>query len=129
MTDSKLDKDRYDKGVEMFKKVYGDVVPPRENAENDAFMTTMLENTFGTIWARDVLSIRDRRLVIIGITAAAGIGDVFELQCKAAVQNGELTPEQVMELLLILAQYNGYPRTADLLYRMRKAFPEAVAKP
>ncbi len=54
------DSERRERGLEMIKKVYaGDVVvPPAGNV----FTDVMLEQVFAEVWARDVLSIRDRRL-------------------------------------------------------------------
>jgi 4-carboxymuconolactone decarboxylase len=37
------------------------------------------------------------------------------IQAKAALKNGELTPEQLREALIQLAQYAGYPRAAGLM--------------
>ena len=39
----------------------------------------------------------------------------FGIQVKAALKNGELKPEEVRELLLMIAQYSGYPRAAALV--------------
>jgi len=122
-----MSSNRYERGLEKFREVYPNVPVP-ENPGQDAWMTTMLENTFGAIWARDGLSVRELRLVILGITAAQGNEDVFELQCKNAVTKGEMTPDQVMELLLFLTQYVGYPRVAGLRQRMQAAFPGAIAR-
>lgn len=119
--------EKYKKGLAKFREVYPNV-PVADGAEQDAWMKTMLENAFASIWARDGLSVRELRLVVLGITSALGIEEVFELQCRNAVQRGELTPDQVMELLLFLPQYIGFPRAAGLRARMQKAFPEAMAR-
>ena len=61
------------------------------------------------------LSVRDRRLVTMGIIAALGEANTFCIQVRSAVKNGELTPEQVREMVMHIAQYAGYPRAAGLL--------------
>jgi 4-carboxymuconolactone decarboxylase len=96
----------------MLKKVYaGDVVtPPRGNA----FTDIMLETLFAEVWTRDVLSMRDRRLLLLGSILALGEGMTFGIQSKAALKNGELTPEQLREVLVFLVHYVGYPRGAGL---------------
>ena len=76
----------------------------------------MLEQLFAEVWTReDKLSVRDRRLVLMGIIAALGEKDTFAIQVKASVKNGELTPEQVREVLITVASYAGYPRAAGLI--------------
>ena len=44
-----------------------------------------------------------------------GEKDTFAIQVKASVKNGELTPEQVREVLITVASYAGYPRAAGLI--------------
>ena len=58
---------------------------------------------------------RDRRLLMLGVIGCMGEGMTWGIQVKAALKNGELTPEQVREVLIHLAQYAGYPRAAGLL--------------
>jgi 4-carboxymuconolactone decarboxylase len=72
----------------------------------------MLEQLFAEVWTREALSVRDRRLIIMGVIAALGEKDTFAIQVRAAVKNGELTPAQVREVVITLANYAGYPRAA-----------------
>ena len=110
MSDSK----RRDLGLAKFNEVYaGDLPVPQ--AGQLAFFDVMLEQLFGEIWTRPELSQRDRRLVTMGVIAALGERDTFCIQVRAAIKNGELTPTQVREMLIHLAQYAGYPRAAGLI--------------
>lgn len=121
---------RRERGAEMMKKVYaGDVVVPPEGTS--LFADVMLEQLFAEIWTREALSVRDRRLIIMGIIAAQGEAMTWGIQVKAALKNGELTPEQVREVLVQVAQYAGYPRAAGLLGPTEQAIAqakEAIAK-
>ncbi len=106
--------DRYERGAEMIKKVYaGDVVVPPKGAM--AFTDLMLESLFAEVWTREELSIRDRRLILLGVIGALGEKDTFGIQAKASLKRGELTPEQLREVLIMLANYAGYPRAAGLI--------------
>ena len=108
------DDDRYQRGVEMIKKVYaGDVIVPPKGAM--AFTDLMLESLFAEVWPREELPIRDRRLILLGVIGALGEKDTFGIQAKAALKNGELSPEQLREVLIMLANYAGYPRAAGLI--------------
>ena len=108
------DDDRYQRGLEMIKKVYaGDVVVPPKGAM--AFSDLMIESLFAEIWTREELSIRDRRLVLFGAIGALGEKDTFAIQARAALKNEELTPDQLREIIITLANYAGYPRAAGLI--------------
>ncbi len=108
------DSERRKRGIEMFKEVYCGELPVLDEGQMP-FQDVMLEQLFGEIWSRDTLSVRDRRLVVMGVIAALGERDTFCIQVRSAVKNGELTPEQVREMIMHIAQYAGYPRAAGLL--------------
>jgi 4-carboxymuconolactone decarboxylase len=115
--------ERRERGAEMMKKVYaGDVVVPPEGAS--AFADVMLEQVFAEVWTREALPVRDRRLLIMGVIACMGESMTFGIQAKAALKNGELTPEQLRECLIQLAQYAGYPRAAGLIGVVEKTIAE-----
>lgn len=102
-----------ERGLAMLQEFYaGDVADIPEGTM--PFFDVMLESLFAKVWPRDVLSIRDRRLLIMGVIAAQGKTDVWGLQAKAALTLGELTPDELRETLITLAPYAGYPHTASL---------------
>ena len=121
------DQDRWERGQEMLKKVYaGDVVTAPRGAM--AFSDIMLEQLFAEVWSRtDILSIRDRRLLMLGSIMAMGEHMTFRIQIKAALKNDELNPEQAREILIHMAQYTGYPRAAALVGEVEQVIAE-VAK-
>jgi 4-carboxymuconolactone decarboxylase len=119
---------RRERGAEMLKQVYaGDVAVPPEGASD--FADLMLKQVFAEVWTREALSVRDRRLLIMGVIAALGESMTWKIQVKAALKNGELTVEQAREALIQLAQYAGYPRTAGLLGATEEAIREFKGKP
>jgi len=121
-----VDDDRYARGVESIKKVYaGDVVVPPKGAM--AFTDLMLESLFSEVWTREELSMRDRRLILFGAIGALGERDTFGIQAKASLKNGEMTPEQLREVVIMLANYAGYPRAAGLVGVVEQKIAE-VAK-
>lgn len=114
---------RRERGIAKFNEVYaGDLPVPPEGQL--AFFDLMIAQLFGEVWTRTELSQRDRRLVTMGVIAALGERDTFCVQVKAAIKNGELTPTQVREMLIHLAQYAGYPRVAGLLMAVEKVLAE-----
>ena len=118
--------DRYARGAAKIKEVYaGDVIVPPKGAM--AFSDLMLESLFAEVWTRDVLSMRDRRLILLGTIGALGEKDTFAIQAKAALKNEELAPEELREVLIMLASYAGYPRAAGLIAIVEQQIA-AVAK-
>ena len=108
------DSERRQRGLEVMKKVYaGDVPVPPEGTLD--FADIMLEQLFAEVWSRDALSIRDRRMLLLGAIAALGEKDVFRIQARAALKNDELSPEQLREVVIHLVQYAGYPRVSGLV--------------
>lgn len=119
-----MESERRRKGEERLKEVYaGDVpVPP---AGSSAFADLMLEQLFAEVWTREVLSMRDRRLLLLGAIAALGEPNTFGIQSRASLKLQELTPEQLREVLIFLVHYIGYPRAASLIGVVEKAIAEA----
>jgi 4-carboxymuconolactone decarboxylase len=79
-----------------------------------AFFDLMIDQLFAEIRARPELSQRDRRLVTMGVIAALGDPELFGVQVRASLKNGELTPSQIREMIIHLTQYAGYPRASRL---------------
>ncbi len=117
--------ERHAKGTAMMQKVYAGVVPVPPEGQS-AFGDLMLEQLFAEVWTREALSVRDRRLLTMGVIAALGEQVTWGIQVRAALANGELTVEQTRETLIHLAQYAGYPRVSGLLRVTEEAINAAV---
>lgn len=114
--------ERRAKGAAMFGEVYeGILSADPEQPTGDDFFDLMIENLFGEVWSREALPVRDRRLITMGLIAAMGEKDTFEIQVTAALNKGELTVEQVKEIIIHLTQYIGYPKTASIRGAAEKA--------
>mgnify|MGYP003663603562 FL=1 len=119
------DQERRALGEEKIKDVYaGDVVVPPEGY---AFTDIMLKQLFAELWTRETLSMRDKRILLLGIIAEKGETTTFKIQIKASLKRGEINPEEAREFLLFIAQYSGYPRAASMLGPVEEAIAE-VAK-
>ena len=104
----------YQHGTEVMRKVYGgEIIELPEGTL--PFNDVMIETLFAHVWARDVLSLRDRRLLLLSVIAARGTIDIWRIQARAALRNGELTPEELRETLIMLAPYVGYPLAGQLV--------------
>ncbi len=120
------------RGIAKMEEVYGFSVDPDQLEGPYAAFT--VDHLFGTVWTREALGTRDRRLITIGVLAALGQSPLIEIQFRSALERGELTEEQVRELVLHLTHYIGWPLSTEVnavaekvIAQRRKA--EAVAPP
>ena len=122
------DNERRRVGIEMFDEVYGGIVPLPPKEVHDDFLFNTIDQLFSEVWSRRQMSIRDRRLFVMGMIAAQAEADTFEIQVRAALNKGELSPSDIQELAIILPYYVGYPRgsrmravTQKVLIELKKA--------
>jgi 4-carboxymuconolactone decarboxylase len=116
-----------EKGIEMFNTVYcGDLPQPPEEGQ-DRFFDYMLETLFGDLWANSSLTIEQRRLVLLGAIMAMGEEMTFTIQARSAMKRGELSYEQLEEMVLFMTQYVGYPKASKLRMQLMGLKPEPNA--
>jgi len=107
--------DKWQKGLEVFDAVYGPGSSRMvQGAEDSAFVQETVNHLFADIWAAPHLSIRDKRLLVIGATTMLGRADLLEVQLAGALANDELTDEQLEEMQLLMLFYCGAGNTNAL---------------
>jgi alkylhydroperoxidase/carboxymuconolactone decarboxylase family protein YurZ len=123
------DAERLAKGKEVCKKVYGDILAAPGDTGGDVYMESSLRYLFAEILGREILSMRDKRFIILG--AIAGLGadpSLFEIHARSAVNNKEMTPEDLYEFILLVLQYIGHPRTTPIKKVVDKIIAESKGK-
>ena len=85
--------DTYERGVAMVTEIYQGEVPALPKGTM-AFNDVMMRSLFAEVWDRDVLSIRDRRLLIMGVIAARGSTDVWKAPGPVSPQAGRTHPRR-----------------------------------
>jgi 4-carboxymuconolactone decarboxylase len=108
--------DRRQRGLAMMSQVYGWEV---QDGPGDFFAMTV-DHLFAEVWTRPGLTVRDRRLLLIGLLTGQGMHDVAELQIDAALGNGELDADQLREVVIFLTHYAGWPSGARLSMQAEK---------
>ncbi|BDB59024.1 MULTISPECIES: carboxymuconolactone decarboxylase family protein [Rhodococcus] len=98
------------RGLEMMSKVYGWEM---QDGPGEHFAVTA-DHLFANIWTRPGLTIRDRRLLLLGALTAQGAPDIAEIQIEAALKNDELDEQQLREIALFLCHYVGWPLGSKL---------------
>ena len=94
---------------------------------SDDFFDVMIEQLFGEVWTRPGLEIEQRRLLVMGVLAAQHHFATLQTQFTRALDAGELTADQVREIVVHLVPYVGYPSSSDL-FRVGEAAIATHAK-
>jgi len=98
------------KGLAKMNEVYGWEMP---DMPGEYFALTV-DHLFGSIWTRPGLSMRDRRMMLLGVLAAQGMDELVEVQANAILHNDEMTREELREVAIFLTHYVGFPLGAKL---------------
>jgi 4-carboxymuconolactone decarboxylase len=103
--------EKRDRGLRRMGEVYNFEI---SDGPGDFFGYTV-EHLFGDVWEREGLSLRDRRLLVIGVlVATGGLDGVLGIQLDSALDKGDLTPDDLREVVIFLAHYAGWPKGAQL---------------
>jgi 4-carboxymuconolactone decarboxylase len=115
---------RWERGIARYREVYGDDFIAFGRGQFE-FFDIMIEQLFAEVWTRPALAIPQRRLLLIGAIAAQGAFDVLQIQLTRAITAGELTAEQVREVVIQLVPYVGYPKSGGMLEAAEAAIAAA----
>ncbi|CAN5332881.1 carboxymuconolactone decarboxylase family protein [soil metagenome] len=99
------------KGLKKMNEVYAWDMP---NIEGDAYFDLTVDHLFGSIWTRPGLSMRDKRIMTLAVVTALGQQELSEIQVNAALENEELTEDEVKEMAVFLTHYVGFPLGSGL---------------
>jgi alkylhydroperoxidase/carboxymuconolactone decarboxylase family protein YurZ len=119
---SESNEQRFEAGRAMMDRVYGKgFLHESVKAGESPYIDETVAHLFADIWSRPGLSIRDRRLLVIGATAALGRADLIEFQVKGALANGELSKAELDEIPLQLAFYVGWGNSTAVMQGIQVA--------
>jgi 4-carboxymuconolactone decarboxylase len=113
--------DRRRRGLDRMAEVYSFEV---SDGGGDFFGYTV-EHLFGDIWEREGLSLRDRRLLLIGLMVAEGLHDTLGIQIDSALAKGDLDADDLREVVIFLTHYAGWPKGAGLHAMVEAAIARA----
>lgn len=103
-------------GLDTMNRVYG---WQSGDFPGDFFAITR-DHLFGEIWNRPGLDIPQRRLMLIGMLAGNRQFDILEIQLDSAYRLGELSADQLREIVIFIAHYAGWPTAAGLVTVVEK---------
>lgn len=120
------------KGLEMLGRLLGEERAREVRAEwgklSPDFARLVTDFLAGEIWARPQLDLKTRSLITVAALTALGRANGLRLNIEMALNNGA-TKEEILETLLQMAPYAGFPACweglviADQVFR-QKAAPE-----
>ena len=106
-------------GMKKFAEVMTFEPPP---PGDNAFLQVTYDHLFAELWSRPGLGTRDRRLITLTVLVALGNELALTLHLGAAMKSGELSDEELDELIVHAAHYAGWPGAAiasQVLARLR----------
>lgn len=98
----------HQRGLQMMDQVYGPGFSKAVDGFSDPFTDQTVDYLFAQVWSREGLSVRDRRLLTLGVAATVGQSQLIQIIANGGLINGELTPDELREAALHLAAYTGW---------------------
>jgi 4-carboxymuconolactone decarboxylase len=120
--------DRYDRGLEIRRKVAGSEYVDRALAQADDFtgplQDLVTEYCWGEVWGREGLDHKVRSLLNLVMLTALNRSVELKVHVRGALRNG-CTKEEIREALLQATIYCGVPAGIEAFRVARSAFEEA----
>ncbi len=106
------DATQHDRGLKLRIEMFGrEAVDKRTGAMGEfgkPLQHIINAYAYGDVWQRTALPPATKSLAMIAMMAAAGHPNELRVHLNGALKNGA-TPEQIQEVLLLLAMYCGIP--------------------
>ena len=119
--------ERYQRGWAMLKEVDGhageNVIASLADIAPD-FARLVIEFPFGDIYSRPGLDLKSRELAVVAaLTAMANAGPQLRVHIHGALNVG-CTREEVVEVIMQMAVYAGFPAALNGLFAAKEVFAE-----
>ncbi|NVO24565.1 4-carboxymuconolactone decarboxylase [Donghicola sp. C2-DW-16] len=122
--------DRYDNGMKVRRSVLGDAHVDRAEANKTdfdlAFQSLITESAWGTVWASDGISRRERSMITLALLAATGNFEEIPMHIRATARTGA-SKRDVLEAFQHVAIYAGVPRANHALKLAKATYAEMEA--
>ena len=119
--------ERHDKGMEVRRRVLGDAHVDRAEAAktpfDEPFQTLITEGAWGTVWASDGISDRERSMLTLALLAATGNFEEIPMHIRATARTGA-SKQDVLEAFQHVAIYAGVPRANHALKLAKQTYAE-----
>jgi 4-carboxymuconolactone decarboxylase len=121
----KMSEDRYQKGMEMLKRMNPKSYEELKNTLKDIapdLARFVAEFPYGDVYTRPGLDLKTRELVTIAAITALGTAPLqLKSHIKGALNVG-CTREEIVEVLIQMAVYAGFPAALNGIYIAKEVF-------
>ncbi|MCD7983264.1 MAG: carboxymuconolactone decarboxylase family protein [Desulfovibrio sp.] len=125
-----MDSRRYETGLEVLRQVDGKGGEAMVESLRDIapdFARYLVEFPFGDIYARPGLDLKNREIATVAaLTALGNAGPQLRVHIAAALHVG-CTREEIVEVIMQMAVYAGFPAALNGLFAARDVFGEHTA--
>lgn len=122
---------RLNAGMSVRRVVLGDAhVDRAEAAKTDfdaPFQTLITEGAWGTVWADDSISLRERSMLTLALLAATGNFEEIPMHIRATANTGA-TKNDVIQAFQHVAIYAGVPKANHAIKLAKATFAEMEEK-
>ena len=119
--------ERFEKGMQVRRSVLGDVHVDRAEANktdfDQPFQEMITEGAWGTVWASDGISNRERSMLTLALLAATGNFEEIAMHIRATARTGA-SKQDVVEAFQHVAIYAGVPRANHALKIAKATYAE-----
>lgn len=116
-----------DKGMQVRRRVLGDAHVDRAEAAktplDGPFQELITEGAWGTVWASDALTLRERSMLTLALLAATGNFEEIPMHIRATARTGA-SKTDVAEAFQHVAIYAGVPRANHALKLAKQTYAE-----
>ena len=119
--------DRFDTGTATRRAVLGDAHVDRAEAArtlfDTPFQTLITEGAWGTVWADDTITRRERSMLTLALLAATGNFDEIPMHIRATANTGA-TQADVIQAFMHVAIYAGVPKANHAIKLAKQTYAE-----
>ncbi|MBT3142463.1 4-carboxymuconolactone decarboxylase [Phaeobacter gallaeciensis] len=119
--------DRFNAGMNVRRRILGDAHVDRAEAAkspiDEPFQTLITEGAWGTVWASDGISDRERSMLTLALLAALGNFEEIPMHIRATAHTGA-SKQDVLEAFQHVAIYAGVPRANHALKLAKQTYEE-----
>lgn len=124
--------ERFEKGMATRRTVLGDAHVDRAEQQKTEFdlpfQTMITEGAWGTLWADETISQRDRSMLTLALLAATGNFEEIPMHVRATANTGA-SKEDVMQAFMHVAVYAGVPKANHAIKLAKQTYCEMEQQP
>ena len=119
--------DKINNGTLTRRKVLGgahvDKALDQKTSFDEPFQNLITESAWGTVWANDTISLRERSMITLALLAATGNFDEIPMHIRATANTGA-SKEDIREAFMHVAIYAGVPKANHAFKIAKKVFED-----